>query len=241
MSTIPIVQGERVNPGYGKDASTPYQSQEQDYVHVDSAIPSPELRQNPPKQFKDVIWALIFIGHLVAMVVVCSLGITNEGGVNNGVGVNSSIVALVSVSGIVAVGITFAALSFMMNHTELLIQVALIFSVLSSLAVCILGFMTGSILMGCLGLFSFAIGCCYAKLVWQRIPFAAANLRTALTAVKSNLGLGVIACGLLVLALGWSVLWFSGLGSALGSNTLVVVFLLFLSFYWVHQVLQNTM
>jgi hypothetical protein len=35
------------------------------------------------------------------------------------------------------------------------------------------------------------VGLCYARIVWPRIPFAAANLKTALTAVKDNMGLVV--------------------------------------------------
>ncbi len=64
----------------------------------------------------------------------------------------------------------------------------------------------------------FAIGICYAKMAWPRIPFAAANLNTALTAVKSNMGLTVCAYGMLVLAFGWSLLWFVGIGDAVSSN-----------------------
>jgi Plasma-membrane choline transporter len=46
---------------------------------------------------------------------------------------------------------------------------------------------------------------------------------------------------MLALAFGWTMLWFLGVGESLQSSNLGVVFLLFLSYYWVHQVLQNTM
>jgi hypothetical protein len=91
-----------------------------------------------------------------------------------------------------------------------------------------------------LGLFSFAVGICYAKVVWPRIPYAAANLNTALTAVRQNMGLTVVAYLFLTLAFGWSIFWFLGLGDALAGSKLPVVFLLFVSYYWVHQVLTNT-
>jgi hypothetical protein len=77
-------------------------------------------------------------------------------------------------------------------------------------------------------------------LVWSRIPFAAANLVTALTAVRQNMGVSVLAYGFLTLAFAWSLLWFMGVGSALTGNQVAVVFLCFVSYYWVHQVLQNT-
>jgi hypothetical protein len=92
---------------------------------------------------------------------------------------------------------------------------------------------------GCLGLLSFVIGICYAGAVWVRIPFAAANLNTALTAVKANMGLTVIAYLVMFLGLGWSILWFTGLGGALSSSNGGLLFLLFLSYYWTNQVLNN--
>ena len=76
--------------------------------------------------------------------------------------------------------------------------------------------------------------------VWSRIPFAAANLNTALTAVRSNLGLTVVAYAMLALAFGWIAIWSVGLGEALSASSGAVVFLLLVSFYWVIQVLSNT-
>jgi Plasma-membrane choline transporter len=72
-----------------------------------------------------------------------------------------------------------------------------------------------------------------------RIPFAAANLSTALSAVQSNMGLTFVALIMLVLALVWSLLWFVGLGGAVSSSNGGIVFLLLVSYYWVHQVLTN--
>lgn len=76
--------------------------------------------------------------------------------------------------------------------------------------------------------------------MWKRIPFAAANLKTALLAVKANLGLFAVALIVSAIAMGWSTLWFLGFGTALQTESLVVVFLLFLSYYWTHEVLRNT-
>lgn len=76
--------------------------------------------------------------------------------------------------------------------------------------------------------------------MWPRIPFAAANLNTALTAVKANMGLTVIAYFMMVLALGWTIFWFMGVGDALTSSNGGILFLLFVSYYWTFQVLSNT-
>jgi hypothetical protein len=103
----------------------------------------------------------------------------------------------------------------------------------------ILGFMSSNMFMGIFGIVMFAIGICYAKLVWPRIPFAAANLNTALTAVKANMGLTVVAYSMMTIAFAWTMFWFVGLGDAATNSNAPVLFLLLVSYYWVHQVLQN--
>lgn len=52
-------------------------------------------------------------------------------------------------------------------------------------------------------------------------------------------GLTLIAVMMQVIALGWSILWFLGLGEAVSSSNGAVLFLLLVSYYWVHQVLSN--
>jgi hypothetical protein len=47
----------------------------------------------------------------------------------------------------------------------------------------------------------------YAKTVWHRIPFAAANLRTAITAVQANIGMAFLALANIPLVTLWFVLW----------------------------------
>jgi Plasma-membrane choline transporter len=54
------------------------------------------------------------------------------------------------------------------------------------------------------------------------------------------MGLSVVAYSFLILAFTWSIFWFVGVGNAFGSNQTFVVFLCLFSFYWVHQVLHNT-
>merc|ERR1719203_2478756 len=76
-----------------------------------------------------------------------------------------------------------------------------------SLTVGVLGLMWGQILTAIMGFLSFAIGICYAYFVWDRIPFAAANLNTAITAVKVNKGLLAAAGLFLILGMLWSICW----------------------------------
>jgi hypothetical protein len=73
------------------------------------------------------------------------------------------------------------------------------------------------------------------------VSFDTANLVTALSAVRANMGLTIVAYGFMVLAFAWTLFWFLGVNASLSTSQGVVIFLLFLSYYWVQQVLQNTM
>lgn len=85
----------------------------------------------------------------------------------------------------------------------------------------------------------FAISCCYAKFVWVRIPFAAANLKTALTAVRANLGLVIVSYTFMAIGFGYTILWMTTANVYM--NTVPAsAFFLFLSYYWTQQVLSNT-
>jgi len=91
-----------------------------------------------------------------------------------------------------------------------------------------------------IGLAFFGFTLYYIKIVWARIPFAAVNLKTALTAVKSNTGLAVIAYLLMALAFTWMGFWTVGMQSSLETSSGAVTFLLLVSFYRTYQVLCNT-
>ena len=98
---------------------------------------------------------------------------------------------------------------------------------------------------------------CYIKAVHNRIPYAASNLKCAITIVKTNLGLGLIALGSMMGLLGYSFSWvwaFAGTmqldamttesissedSSDLSAVGGVVALLFVLSFYWTHQVMKN--
>lgn len=128
----------------------------------------------------------------------------------------------------------------MMQFPRVLVRCALVFTVAVSLGFAVLLALSGQIFMACLGFLNFAIAICYACAVWNRIAFAAANLVTALTAVQANSGVIVISFFFTALGFAWSLFWSVAAGgtmSALGQGAL---FLFLISYYWVHQVLFNT-
>ena len=235
---IPIVQGTEVPSGGEVAQAHPTTS----YATYDNAgsdfKPQIQEQQHQQPQFRDGIWAVLFVVHLVAIIVIISLNISNmEVGIGD---TYNGVIWLVGVTGVTSIGVGSAALSLMMRYATELVKISLVATVIMGGIVGVLGIMSGQMMMGVMGLLMFAVGICYARAVWPRIPFAAANLNTALTAVRCNMGLTVIAYFMLFLAFGWSIMWFIGLGEALSSSNGIVLFLLFLSYYWVHQVLTNT-
>lgn len=133
---------------------------------------------------------------------------------------------------------------------ETLIKVSLIFVVISSLVWALLSFLSGAIALGVMGLVFFAIGLCYARAVWPRIPFASVNLVTACTAVKSNWGVVLYGYFFTMCAAGWSVLWalaFIGAfdrtytcdaNNVCSDPNYGILLGLFISYFFTHQVLQ---
>lgn len=140
----------------------------------------------------------------------------------------------------------------MLRFAEGLIKTALFFNIvvfgfiaLASLAVGVVG---GAAMGGLLCAFA----AYYAHCVWGRIPFAAANLVTAVTAVRANIGLALYAYISLILLFGWSIWWsitavstILVLGDCDTSGVCAnevnpfVVFLFLVSYYWTVQVITN--
>ena len=148
------------------------------------------------------------------------------------------------------------ALGVMMAIPSLLIKTSLIFSVIITGLWAVLAFISGQIFFGIIGLVFFALSLCYARAVWPRIPFATANLITATTAVRNNLGIAIIAYFFTALAVGWSLLWTLALvglwdktnNCTTNANEIQtcsganygILFALFVAYFFTHQVLQNT-
>eukprot|EP00978_Attheya_sp_CCMP212_P043955 scaffold295705_cov56-Attheya_sp.AAC.1 len=98
-------------------------------------------------------------------------------------------------------------LGVMWQFSTYLVQLSLVFSIVNALIVAILSFWAGSVVGGMCGLLFFGLSVCYAFMVWHRIPFAAANLGTAIHAVKSNYGIVLVAFLIVGLAVIWTCTW----------------------------------
>jgi hypothetical protein len=214
------------------------------------------------KEFRDVIWMVLFYIHLIAVVIAIMINIRNDN-INN---INNSdtttgqeqqqqqqqqqqdeeeairgLLLLFVVSSVSSTILSTAALTMMSFCLNAMIKTGLLFSIVMSLVVGLLGFLNQQIWIGVFGIVSFLIGCCYAKLVWNRIPFAEANLRAAIIAVKANWGLTLLAYGTVMTALAWTYFWFLGFGTSIYTSNWGLLFGLLFSFYWVFNVLFNTL
>lgn len=94
----------------------------------------------------------------------------------------------------------------------------------------------------------------YLKMVKNRIPYAASNLKCSISVLKNNLGLGVVAIGSMIALVGYMLSWtfafmFTMNLDAMKDNTTgendlsplggFVACSFLLSFYWTHEVLRN--
>lgn len=120
------------------------------------------------------------------------------------------------------------------------------------IAFTVISFYLGSIVGGIIGAIMVLLTICYIRAVWSQIPFATANLVTAISAVKSNCGITIVAYFFSILGIAWTFLWglvFVGIAATLYCVGDVCTsdqmnwgyfFLLMLSFYFTTQVIQNS-
>lgn len=125
-----------------------------------------QQREDPPKQYKDVAWALAFVVQLLLVIMMCLYLIaTGQGGNVGGGGGYGGVFYVVGVCGALAIGLTCASLSFMMKNAKLLVESALIFSVATSFFIGVMGMLAGNLIMGVMGLVAGVVGCCYG--MWK--------------------------------------------------------------------------
>jgi len=206
---------------------------------------------------RDPIFAFLFYGNVAAIAVV--VGVYGPDAFTDALSGESDeftgLIYAVLVAGAISVILSGLGFMVMMAIPALLIKVSLIFVVVLGGVIAVMSFLSGNWVGGIIGIIFFAIGICYAMAVWSRIPFATANLVTATTAIKGNCGVTIIAYIFVALAFGWSLMWtvaFAGVWNLTYECTTTggvtecsnpsygLLFVLFVSYFFTHQVLQNT-
>jgi len=214
-----------------------------------------------PKQCRDGPFAFLFYGHLFAIVWVCVKYIpevespeVESGDIDLGNVDLKSISTMVLVAAAAGFVASLCGLAMIMACAKTIIHLSLVFSIISSIAVVGVAIASGEILFLVVAVLMLVLTTCYYCAVKDRIPFAAANLNTATTAVKENL-FGLLASTVffdlmcfgyfIALAMGVSGLYVTwcpqGQEEAcdVGGTRSVVIFFLLLAFFWTSQVFMN--
>jgi hypothetical protein len=95
---------------------------------------------------------------------------------------------------------------------EMMIQVSLVISPLSCGLGSIVALVFGQVIMAIMLAVFCMFGTCYAVHVWHRIPFSAANMATAMAAIKANRGVLGLAYGMTFLTMIWTLVWTFAVG-----------------------------
>ncbi|GKY99372.1 hypothetical protein MPSEU_000892000 [Mayamaea pseudoterrestris] len=253
MSTPIVVQGTAVQQYPSNNQSNPYAtSGNNDNHHHAMSSETPESKR--VSGCKDPIFALLFYICIAAIVAVAAIYggealVTSQS--DSGVIYKNYVWAVVVIVFISFIG-AGGGLAVMMCCPATLIKVSLIFSVVMAGVWAVLAFLSGSIGVGVIGVVFFLISCCYAYAVWQRIPFAAINMVTAITAVKANMGVAIYAYLITAIAGAYSMCWsiafvgvFDKTYSCDANNVCTdpnygYLFLLFVAFFFGQQVFQYT-
>ena len=209
------------------------------------------------RRCRDVFFALLFCAQVAAVVFI---GIRYSRDALHGVVTNDlrtedhittyrNFIVVACLSGAFAVATSALALLLMMAISRRLVQVALMFSIGMSFAWGTIGIgLSPKSFVPISGIVALALSIGYFFVVYDRIPFATANLRTALSGIRANLGLvGVTFC-FQAIALAVSIYYaFAGVGLydaiLFGDLNLsgwikVLAFLgIGVAYYWTYQVL----
>lgn len=220
--------------------------------------------EKQPNRCRDPVFALLLYGNVAAIVAVAGIYGTEAFGdaLDDGTsgGSFTGYVYATFALGALAILLSGITLPIMTCIPEVLIKASLILMLVLSAVIMVMTFLSGSLIGGIIGAVFFLIFLCYARAVWPRIPFASINLLTACTAIRENAGAIGVAFFLVALAFGWTILWSvalmgvwekvveveedeDGSAGAVGVTNNAnygYLFLLFLSYFFTHQVIQNT-
>mmetsp|Transcript_20559 Transcript_20559/g.44132 ORF Transcript_20559/g.44132 Transcript_20559/m.44132 type:complete len:727 (+) Transcript_20559:1-2181(+) len=247
--------------------------------HKGSGRPKMHMRQNSVNRFmktykgekqpascKDVLWCVLFVAQLAIM---CFAGLTfgpealvesdEELGQDDDdfveadrkvILAHQNIIKMAYTCGAFAIIVSALALAFMMAMSRRLVYVALVLSIGVSFTWGTIGIgISPKSFVPITGIIALMLTVGYMFVVWDRIPFASANLTAALAGVRDNLGLVGVAFFFQFLALVCSIYYSFTLvglhdvmhnGDIYSDKTIVVVsILLLVSYYWTYQVLRH--
>lgn len=134
---------------------------------------------------------------------------TNNSGTNDLFTIDyKNVLAIIFFAGFYACILSYISFGFMLILARSLIVIMLIFSIIVSLAWGLIGLTADP--YGIISVTGFAallstLG--YTMYSWNRIPFAATNLYTALAAMQSTADITIVGLISLIVAFGWCLMW----------------------------------
>eukprot|EP00588_Corethron_pennatum_P018823 CAMPEP_0194307252 /NCGR_PEP_ID=MMETSP0171-20130528/4126_1 /TAXON_ID=218684 /ORGANISM="Corethron pennatum, Strain L29A3" /LENGTH=473 /DNA_ID=CAMNT_0039059225 /DNA_START=123 /DNA_END=1541 /DNA_ORIENTATION=+ len=222
-----------------------------------------------PAQCRDSLFAALFVGHLTVIFWMCRTYIplvlasspmstdgTDDAAFTKAFDYDTAqgILLLVVVPAVIGFVASLAGLALIIACAKTLIHLSLVFSIAVSLLVVLASVASGQLLGSIFALLMLALTVCYYFSVRDRIPFAAANLNTATSAVKDNL-LGLLlstvfydvlgfvytvfwALGFYGVMISWGCMEEEGVCDTSGTRG-GIVFLILLGVFWSTQVFMN--
>ena len=214
-----------------------------------------------PPACRDVIFLLLFLFHIVG---IAFLGSTyGPEAMNNDTNTTvvlkgtedevhlyySHLVYIAGMSGVFAVALSMLALGIMTAIARRFVQVALCLAIIISFAWGTIGIgLSPKNVVPITGFIALGLTVAYTFIVWDRIPFCAANLVTALSGIKANIVTLVIALSFQALSLAYCVYYtflVVGVYDAIQEEKLqlsrdmqvFVYTMLGISFYWTYHVM----
>lgn len=108
---------------------------------------------------------------------------------------------------IMAPSLTVGLFSYMYNNATQLIQTSIYVAIVMNIVLTVVLLISGSILPAILTALGAVFTWCYARAVWHRIPLAAANLKTAIASIRSQVGVAFLGLASIPLYIVWWATW----------------------------------
>jgi len=224
---------------------------------------------------KNALFAVLFVSQLVVVITFSIMGLASVDSLlpsdisNHDNGSNDNVVDLsgvifftISLIGSV-IGISMTTMLLLLGPlAQMMIQISLVVTPITTLLAAVSCLVFGQTALGVVLLVMCLIGVWYAVIVWHRIPFATANVKTAMAALKESKGLFLLSFVPVVLTVTWILVWAISVAQvtiheqnwfydceemdhedmtdcpmSIRGKTIACVFLL--SFYWTLQVIKN--
>jgi hypothetical protein len=210
---------------------------------------------------RDIIWAVVFIVHLIGMIVLAVYGIgllvaDNENNntmqsenplaqTNLGTKHLAQLGAVVAICAVTGFLLAMLWLWLMRTWPKQLIIATMVIQGALWILLSVYMFVVGAIVGGVIGLIGALITFCFWFFNRHRIPFAAAILATVATVTRRYPGTVGAAVVAIIVQMIWSTLWaFTSLSSAYyvtssAAGYALYVFFLF-SYYWTSEIVRNS-